>query len=597
MCGIAGCIARAGEEPDTAAVERMVAALGHRGPDGSGVERVGSVVLGHTRLAIVDLSPAGAQPMRSGEWWLTYNGEIFNHLELRAELGREQWRGGSDTETLLEGLVRWGEAAIPKANGLYAYAAIDRARGRVLFVRDRFGVKPLYLARHRGMLLFASELRALLAAGVSPEPRRDVLAHGLETGWANGPLTPVAAITRVLPGTVVEVALDTLEQTERTWYDPVAHVDPERAAALARAPAQEAERELEGALRGAVHRRLMADVPVGTMCSGGVDSSLITALAAEEQTGFRAFNVAITGDPERDESPYARAVTQSLGVELETLELTPAGFREDFVETAIHLEYPMTHPSSVPMAQIAKAARARGIKVLLSGEGADELLGGYPWLNVTEQADFDAHRPAWKRALLPLRRRGRALPVWPPPGPSQAVNAYEAEVLRAARAAFPADDRGRLEAALATYPRLYLPHLLNRQDKTTMQHSVETRVPFLDPAVVGLAANLPLELKRLPHRKEVLRRIARRLVPASVVDRPKMGFDVAGADYVASAARPEFVADGHLREALGRTREEWAAYWAGVPDWLQLHHWSAEVWVRAVLDGQSRDEVAAALWR
>src|SRR5207248_1565016 len=222
MCGIAGCIVAPGGRPDRGALERMAAAIAHRGPDDRGIEILGQVGLVNTRLAIVDPSPVGHQPMSGadGRWWLTYNGEVFNHLELRAQLGPRAWRGGSDTETVLAALEEWGEAAIARCNGLFAWAALDTAGRRLLLVRDRFGVKPLYLARHDGALWFASELRALLAAGVPARPRTDVLAHAVAYGWAEGPRTPLEGIDRVAPGGLVEVDLSTLSLSERRWYDP-----------------------------------------------------------------------------------------------------------------------------------------------------------------------------------------------------------------------------------------------------------------------------------------------------------------------------------------------------------------------------------------
>jgi asparagine synthase (glutamine-hydrolysing) len=201
----------------------MAAALSHRGPDDGGVVVHDNVGLVHTRLAIVDPSPAGRQPMRGpGGWWLTYNGEAFDHMSLREPFGEREWRGGSDTETVLALLERDGVAgAVPRLNGLFAFAAVDPAEERLWLVRDRFGVKPLYMARHAGALWFASEIGALLAAGIPREPDRDVLAQALARGWSNGPWTPIAGVTRVMPGTLVAVGLGSLAAEERRWYDPL----------------------------------------------------------------------------------------------------------------------------------------------------------------------------------------------------------------------------------------------------------------------------------------------------------------------------------------------------------------------------------------
>jgi asparagine synthase (glutamine-hydrolysing) len=607
MCGIAGCAVAPGRKPDRAALERMVAALAHRGPDDRGVELIGPVGLAHTRLAIVDPTPAGHQPMRApdGGWWITYNGEVFNHLELRAALPGVRWRGASDSETLVAALARWGEDAIPRCNGLYAYAALDERSRRLLLVRDRFGVKPLYWARHAGALWFASEIGALLAAGIPRRPRRDVLAHAVGTGWANGPLTPVEGVFRLLPGTLMSVDLGTLEASERCWYEPLATVDPERADALARLAPERAVLEVERALRESVRRRLMSDVPLGTMCSGGIDSSLITAFAAAETGELHCFNAALVDQPELDESEWAGRVAGELGARLHTVEVSGDSFRRDFVRAVKHIEYPLTHPSSVPMAQIARLARERGVKVLLSGEGADELFGGYPWLHLAEHGDFLARRRPLERLARPVYRalqaRGRfgGAPAWPPPGPAGEVHAYEYQVTEAARGAY-AHHRGarrRLEAGFASYLRLYLPHLLNRQDKSTMQWSIETRVPFLDPDLVALAVNLPLELKVEPARKELLRELARRHVPAAAANRAKVGFAVNARAYIEPAARAEALADGRLRDVLGVGRDAWAARVAALDDYAALLHWSGEVWCRLFLDGEPAESVEEALWR
>jgi asparagine synthase (glutamine-hydrolysing) len=604
VCGIAGCVVAAGGEPDRERLERMGDALAHRGPDDHGIEVVGSVGLVHRRLSIVDTSPAGHQPMRAaaGDWWLTYNGEVFNHAELRRELNGVEWRGGSDSETLVEALARWGEDAIGRCNGLYAYAAVDLRRRRVLLVRDRFGVKPLYVARHDGALWFASEIRALLEAGLPRRVRPLVLRHAVETGWANGPATPVDGIDRVLPGTVVEIDLDTLAAAARRWYDPLAAVDPERMAALGRAPREEAAAAVEDALRESVRRRLMADVPLGTMCSGGLDSSLITAIAAEAGT-VHAFNARIVDQPDADEGEWARAVADHTGVELHTLEMDAARWRERLVGVVRHIEYPLTHESSVPMAAIAELARANGVKVLLSGEGADELFGGYDWVHHHDFADFFARgrraEAAVRRAYRALQRRGvlasRAIPD-PIPGPFEEATEYERGWIERGRAAY-AHDRGvrrRLEGDMAADLGTYLPHLLNRQDKSTMMHSVETRVPFLDPDVVGLALNLPLEARIEPERKAPLRALARRLLPPAVADRGKVGFGFGTAAYLSGAVRPEFMRDGALREVFGLDMEAWSERLrhAGT----ELRHVTAEIWLRTVLHDRPTAEVERELW-
>lgn len=634
MCGIAGCVLPPGQAPDRAVLERMARAIAHRGPDGEGIEVVGSVGLAHRRLAIVDPTPAGAQPMpsSSGRWWLSYNGEVFNHADLRGDLPGVAWRGHSDTETLVEALAAWGEDAIGRCNGLFAYAALDTERRRLLLVRDRFGVKPLYVARHAGGIWFGSELRALLEAGVPRRARRETLAHAVVHGFANGRLTPIEGVERLLPGTAVSVDLDTLAVSERRWYDPADAVDPERAAALLRLPRERLAAAVEDELRASVRRRLMADVPVGTMCSGGIDSSLVTALAREDHPGVVAFNASVSDQPQADEGPWAERVAEALGVELRTVAMTAESWRGGFVSAVLHHEYPLMHESSIPMAQIAALARDGGVKALLSGEGADELFGGYGFLHAREYTAYlranrrlrtaaslaagklrrDGLRGLARSAREAARarldaRRGKHPPEsamgkpygFPGPGASPDASQYEIDLRARAEAAYGHSHPSRrpLEAGLLGDLGVYLPHLLNRQDKNTMESSIETRVPFLDPAVVSLALNLPLEARVEPRRKGVLRDIARRHLPGEIADRQKLGFGFDVRAYVLPAARAEFLADGMLRDELGVPEAAWRETVEMIRGHDVLRLWSAEVWCRLFLDGRDAGRVETELWR
>ena len=598
VCGIAGCVEAPGRAPDRAALARMADALAHRGPDGAGVEVHGNVGLVHRRLAIVDPSEAGRQPMALPDGWrLTYNGEVFNHLDLRRALPGVAWRGGCDTETLLHALATWGEGALDRLNGLFAFAAIDPHRRRLLLVRDRLGVKPLYLARHDGALWFASEMRALLAAGVPVRTDPDVLRFSV-LGWPNGETTPLAGIERLPAGMLLSVDLETLEVERRRWWRPADAVDPELAAALATRSRGELAGGVEAALRTSVSRRLMADVPVATLCSGGVDSSLITVFAAEEQPGALALNASVVEQPELDEGPWARAVAHHAGAELHTVEVTGASFRSGFVGTVEHHEYPLQHPGSVPMVQLAALARDLGAKVLLSGEGADELLGGYDWQHAGALDAFRARR-APLRLLRALAGEARATRRAGDRDAPAAVEVCERAARDDAQRAY-AHHRGtrrRLEGALAADLELYLSHLLNRQDKCTMAASIETREPFLDPDVVRLALNLPLEARVDPDRKALLRDLARRLLPEGVADRPKVGFHFATRALIEERADPAFLEDGRLRELLGTPRGEWCEGLRLMPEAWGFRVWSAEVWCRLFLGGDSRAAVEAALWR
>ena len=562
MCGIAGCVLEPGRRPDQGALARLAAALHHRGPDDEGIAVVDNAGLVHRRLSIVDPRPeAGHGPMRREGWWLTYNGEVFNHLDLRGDLGAVPWRGGSDTETVLEALAAWGEDAVPRLNGLYAFAALDLARRRLLLVRDRFGVKPLYYARHDGGLWFASEIGALLAAGVPRRADRALLHEAVGAGWLNGPRTWVEGVFRLLPGRMMSVSLDDLSVQERVWYEPAEVVDRRRR-----------DGDVEDALRTAVRRRLMADVPVGTMCSGGLDSSLVAACARDEHPDIRAYNAAITDQPEVDEGPWAAKVAEALGIELRTVTMTADDWRAGLVATCVHNEHPLVHESSVPMAAIAALAHRDGVKVLLSGEAADELFGGYPWRHA-------APRFPWR--------------VPAPPAPTEPGEAaYASDVRARAARAYGRGPRGRAAATLLADLRLYLPHLLNRQDKNTMQHSVETRVPFLDPDLVRLAVNLPLRARL---DKRALREVAARLLPGEVARRPKVGFGF-GVDRYLAAARPAFLRDGALREELGIEAAAWREGLGALRGQRLLLAVSGEVLCRALLHAEPVETVERELW-
>jgi asparagine synthase (glutamine-hydrolysing) len=596
-------------------------ALAHRGPDDAGIEVIGQVGLVHRRLAVVDTSAAGHQPMSDGQgrWWLTYNGEIFNHRDLRRELKETEWRSTTDTETLLTGLSHWGPAVIPRCNGFFAYAALDTTRQELLLVRDRFGVKPLYLARHNGALWFASEIGALLAAGVPRQPDLAALAEALSSGWVNGTTTPFQQIERVAPGSVVTISLEDLGIRQSCWYHPSDVVDADRMEAAARRGRAELLAELEATLRKSVRLRLMADVPLGTMCSGGVDSGLITSFAADEQPDICAYNARIADQPDADESRWARMVATALRVELRTVTVTAESWRRDLVSVVRHIEYPLRHESSVPMAQIAGLARSDGVKVLLSGEGADELFGGYEGRHQSSYEAFISHAQQWRdrrrtaAALIAAlwHRRGRGVAdtllamagrhpsdtlTWPPLNLRAESQRDLADPHARTAYAHHKGARAELEEAMMGDISTFLPHLLNRQDKSTMRHSIETRVPFLDPDVVSFALNLPLEARVTPVRKGILRDLARRRLPRGIAERFKFGFGFDVRRYLSDAADPSFLENGYLRELFQVPRELWRRTIAGLLRPHVLRFWTGEIWCRLLLEGQSVRTVESDLW-
>jgi len=527
-------------------------ALAHRGPDGSGVESLDNVGLVHTRLAIVDVSDRAHQPMRhpDGHWWLSFNGEIFNHKTIRRELPDEPFASGGDTETLLHAVARWGPAVLPRLNGQFAFAAVDFTGRRMLLARDRFGIKPLYVAFADGGIWFASEPAALLAGGVQSSPRARSWPSIFDGTCYREEATLLSGIHRLPPGSCVEISLDTLSVSCHSWDSPARHVNYERQAQLQSRSRSALVSELESTLRAAVHDALLGDVPMGTLCSGGVDSSVITALATEVKSNLVAFGARYKGDRAVDEGPAAQRVADALKIELDLLDVTKPSWRSGFVAATVHFGAPLATASSVPISQMAERARRRGIKVLLTGEGADELFAGYT-------------RPFDRGLGACLSRRHRAVLGLEPILSANPLRTAQALIKRAKElagadasdgAVTPATDSDDPEPRIAmastaeidaaymhhSGPRrefetkllrdLYvtLSHLLNRMDENMMQVSVDARVPFLDPRVVDLALNLPLEARTTPWSKGILRDVARGLLPMSSAHRRKiygMNFD------------------------------------------------------------------------
>jgi asparagine synthase (glutamine-hydrolysing) len=534
MCGIAGVVEIGGGAADAALLERMGALLAHRGPDGSGMLVEGSVGLGHRRLAIIDLSDEGSQPMTSEDGALTivYNGEVFNYLELREELraAGQTFRTGTDTEVVLAAYAAWGRDCLAHLNGMFAFAIFDRRRGEVLLARDRLGVKPLYYALAGPRLLFASECKALLAdPSVGTAPAEPALATFLAWGVLDhSVLTMFDGILQLPPGHWMVVGKDGVEGPVR-WWDFA--VNPE----VVSPPDLDAEapgRLLE-LMTDAVRLRLRSDVPVGTCLSGGIDSSTIVALiahllATEHPASVgdrqRTFS-AVYADPRFSERAFMEMATESAGVAGAYVEPTPDGVRDDLLDLVWAQDEPFGSLSIYAQYCVMRLA-ADSVTVVLDGQGADEQLAGYiayqgTYLStlarrgrfgrLAEEAlgTVRHHRGFFANAARQLLvRRGRRglLRIDAPP-----VHRYAGDL----------DHVLRQETGVTN-----LPGLLHYEDRNSMHFSVEARVPFLDYRVVEYLASLPLDQKlRRGVTKRVLRRAIKGLVPELIRCRmDKMGF-------------------------------------------------------------------------
>jgi asparagine synthase (glutamine-hydrolysing) len=628
MCGIAGFVAR---QVDPAALPRMLAAIAHRGPDGEGAwtgQAPGAagdwrVVLGHRRLAIIDLA-GGTQPMANedGRVVITYNGELYNDPPLRAALERagHTFRTRSDTETIVHQFEEHGAAGVAPLDGMFAFAVWDARDRRLTLARDRCGIKPLYYASlPDGGLVFASELSAVLAhGGVDRALGAEGLTSYFFSDYVHPPYAIVGAVKKLPPGHTVAWQDGRLEAPRPFW-----RLQVETAAPPAEDDAARAGR-LWRAIEASVEAQLVSDVPVGIFLSGGIDSSTVAAAAAQtSRKRMTAFAIGFE-DPTFDESQYARIVADKLGVELVTETLRAENLLEIADAALDRLDEPLADPSFLPTFLLSRLA-ARHVKVVLGGDGGDELWAGYP--------TYKAHRLAAIYAALPRLVRERL--VLPAVGALPIADRYQSlewklrrfterwDDDRAARhlrwmsnvdlpelaAAIPAA-RGLTPATLAAARELpagadwlngilaldfqtYLPgSVLTKVDRAAMAHGLEVRPPLLGNAMVDLAFGLPSRDKlRGNTSKFLLKRAVRGRIPDQVIDRGKKGFGIPLAAWLRGplAARVQAAVDASplwdlgcadravfarwLDEHRGRRRDRSKPLWAlyVLDRWLRRH--------------------------
>jgi asparagine synthase (glutamine-hydrolysing) len=523
VCGIAGELSFDGPA-DVALVDRMADAMSPRGPDGSGAWAHGGVALGHRRLRIIDLSERGAQPMVDSELGLAvvFNGCIYNHRELRAELEAAGLRffSDSDTEVVLKAYSFWGERCVERFKGMFAFAISERDSGRLVLARDRLGVKPLYLAEGPAGLRFASTLPALLRAGdVDTTIDRVALHHYLS--WHSvvpAPRTILAGVRKLPPATVLTVEPDGRRHSTVYWDPPFAR-DPARADWT---PEDWQEAMLE-ALRIAVDRRMVADVPVGVLLSGGLDSSLIVALLAQAgQRGLQTFSVGFppAGGREGDEFGYSDLVAQRFATEHRQIRIDDERLLPALHEAVGAMSEPMVSHDCVAFYLLSEEV-SRHVKVVQCGQGADEILAGYSWYQPLPEADGDGLQ-AYAReffdrdhdALVALLGDGGRVD-------KDASRQFAAEHFARPGADGPVDRALRLDSEV-----MLVDDPVKRVDNMTMAFGLEARTPFLDHDLVELAAACPPALKLAHDGKGVLKDAARRVLPAEVIDRPKGYFPV-----------------------------------------------------------------------
>ncbi|MEW2286053.1 N-acetylglutaminylglutamine amidotransferase [Streptomyces sp. NPDC047841] len=591
MCGLSGEVRFDGRSPDLAAVERMTERLADRGPDGQGTWRRGAVALGHRRLKIIDLSDSGAQPMTDarGEVTGVFNGCIYNYPELREELRRlgHRFESTSDTEVVLNAYRQWGTACVERFRGMFAFALTEHRTGRVVLARDRLGIKPLYLARTPGRLRFASTLPALLAAGDVDTSLDPVALHQYLSWHATvaAPHTVLNGVRKLPPATVRVVEPDGTHR-DHCYWQPSYTRRPEHAGMTA----DEWRDAVLDALRLAVRRRTVADVPVGVLLSGGLDSSLIVALLADEgRRDLMTFSVGFEaeGGEEGDEFRYSDLVAREFDTDHRRL-MVPSERVSTALDGAFEaMSEPMISHDVVAFHLLSEQV-SKEVKVVQSGQGADEVFAGYHWYPQLASVAREDEPERYAATYFDRSHADLARVLRPELLPREDVSGRFVREHMARPGAETA-----LDAALRLDTHVMLvDDPVKRVDNMTMAWGLEARVPFLDHELVELAAACPPELKLADGGKGVLKEAGRKLLPHEVVDRPKGYFPVPAIRHMAGpvlrrvrealeapeARRRGVYQDAYVAELLKapdehRTRRGANALWqiAVLEIWLQTH--------------------------
>ena len=590
MCGIAGELKVDGSDAESGKLRRMIAALPYRGPDANGVHVAGAAGFAHARLSIIDLE-GGSQPMSSvdGRFWITFNGEIFNYLELREELVNLGHSFGtrSDTEVILNAYSQYGEECVNHFNGQWAFAIWDTTERKLFLSRDRAGVRPLFYTQTKESFLFASEIKALMAC---PEVLQEFDPVGMDqvfTFWVTlPPRTVFKNISQLPPGHSMTVQGGRVK-VKRYWSVPyVEQGDSRNGNERARAE------ELLHLLIDATRIRLRSDVPVGAYLSGGIDSALTTALIGKiASERLRSFSLTFV-DAEFDESPYQLEASRFLQTQHSSVSCSQADIAQVFPEVIRHAEHPLFRTAPGPMFLLSKLVRESGFKVVLTGEGADEALGGYDIFKEAKIRRFWGQYPESKWRPLLLKRLFPFLPEFQrqatanlrhffrvttedlasplfshfrrweltaklkmlfSPEFQSAIGKYDA--MEELTESLPSDFRSWSHFGQGEYleAKYFLPgYLLSSQgDRMAMAHSVEGRYPFLDYRVVEFGAKLPARLKmKVLNEKYLLKRSCDGLVPESILRRPKQSYRAPEGECFFDRNTPSYVQEALSPSAL-----------------------------------------------
>ncbi|MBN1306575.1 MAG: asparagine synthase (glutamine-hydrolyzing) [Chitinispirillaceae bacterium] len=619
MCGITGVL---GTRSDAREVVERAAALQHyRGPDFFGTAATEHYCFCHNRLSVIDCSPRSNQPLENENGILVFNGEIYNFQSLgKTHLSDEA--PFSDAVVLFNLLQLKGASALPLLDGMFAFAWFDKKSGTLLCARDRLGIKPIYYALLDGMFLFSSEIKTLLhlLENLTDYSRNDDLNDAFITdcivfGHAEFQRTPWTAIRELPPGTGISIGDPDMSPRLERWFSIPETIAAGSGTFSRSDPLEHCVNRLDELLNESVRMHLISDVPVGILCSGGVDSSLVTAIAARQGADPEVFHAAVDDGP--GELPYARMVAAKYRLRLNTIEMSPRLFLDALVDCIYHLDVPMYHPSDISLWAISQKARDRGMKALLCGEGADELFGGYGW-----HVLFNS---TWRqypllRALLGIVNNGirglklfryadlfnteefyyysgnyfsctnQNIPVFAKR--NALLHGRETwDLLRTLHHSYEHLDRSPRLAAYCT-SNLYghLSTLLQRNDRMCMKASIESRVPFLENGVIDFALRLDSAFKvRGRCGKFIVKKLAERYLPRRVIYRKKVGFPVPWQQYIKRVNKHIFQG-GFMTDYFHCSVED-ILFWATNDPNLLYTAVVMEIWGRIFIRDEPRERI------
>ncbi|MBU2915937.1 asparagine synthase (glutamine-hydrolyzing) [Reichenbachiella agariperforans] len=568
MCGITGIWAfKESEQAQMEHLEEATERIAHRGPDYHATWRDQNVGLGHRRLSILDTSDHGHQPMQimDGRYVMVFNGEIFNFLELRQELIAKgiHFHSHTDTEVIMHLYAREGKSCLNRLNGFFALAIYDTHEQSLFVARDRMGIKPLLYWQDESKLLFASEMQSLLAFAIDKQVDQQALHYYLQLNYTPAPLTMVKGIKKLMPGECIEIRNGVAEIS--TYYELL------RSKVCQDLSYEEAKKELAERLEASVKKRMIADVPLGTFLSGGIDSSVITSIAARHTAQLSTFSIGFSDNPFFDETSYAELVAKKCGTNHTTFKLSNEemlSYMADFVE---HIDEPFADSSALPVYILSKKTREH-VTVSLSGDGADEIFSGYnkhaAWFKMDQDRYFGkltaAIRPIadrmpqsrsgkWSNLMRQVIRFDKAKKIAPQERywflAALADQGYAQRMMKAPQQQddyytqwmSPLADYQNINDMLMGDTKFVLPNdMLKKVDLMSMASSLEVRVPFLDHELVEWVHSLPVEYKiNSKMRKRILQDTYRDILPAELYQRPKKGFEMPLLDWLKTALLEE----------------------------------------------------------